>query len=432
MKFNKDSKYFHLGLHLFLVIAASMLFYMLLQNISYLTKAFSTFLKILAPLIYAFILAYLLNPIMDFIERRMLKGKKERFLLRRVLSIVLTYLLVLVFLVVFSYIVLPQLASSVYGILKNIPAYILSVRMWLDHFLIAWLARLSIDTASVQDMLDKLAAYLSDWGQYVTVYLPQLYSLTLQITTSIKNLLLAVIISIYMLYSKELFIAQTKKMLFGLFPPSWAKRMIYLSRLIHTSFGGFISGKIIDSLIIGVLCFIGMSIFRINYPILISVIIGITNIIPYFGPFLGGIPSVLLVFFVSPVKALVLAIFILALQQFDGNILGPKILGASIGLPPFWIIFAVIVGGGLFGLPGMFIGVPVFAVIYTLLTSYVSYSLRQRGLPVLTEAYKEGRFPSVSPPPTATEEDLEEDANETPKENVEETFENTSEDTPQK
>lgn len=396
MKLDKNSKYFHMGLHLFLVIAASLLFYMFLKNFRYFLNGFYFFLKILAPLIYAFILAYLLNPIMDFIEAKIPKakpGKKPRLRVRRILSLFLTYLIVFVFLAVFAYIVLPQLANTLYGIVKNVPAYVSSVRMWLDDFLIGWLTRFSISAEPVQDLLDQSAAYFNEWGQYVTKILPHLYAITMLITTGVKNVLLAVIISVYMLYSKEVFIAQSKKLLFAFLPLSAAKRLVYLSRLVHTSFGSFISGKIIDSLIIGVLCFIGMSILQLPYAVLISVIVGVTNVIPYFGPIIGAIPSVLIVFFASPFQALVLAIFILALQQFDGNILGPKILGDSIGLPPFWIIFAVIVGGGLFGVPGMFMGVPVFAVFYTLLTSYLSYSLHKRGLPDLTEDYKNGRLP---------------------------------------
>lgn len=412
MKLDKDSKYFHVSIYAFLVIAASMIFYLFLGNLPRFNSILSVFLKIMAPLIYAFILAYLLNPVMDYIEKKMTgkKNKKKLFKLRRILSLVLTYTLLIISISVFCYIVLPQLANNLYGIIKHIPSYVLSIRLWLNEFLIAWLEKYSINTAPVQEMLDQAAAYFSEWGQYVTRILPYIYNITMQITTSIKNILLAVIISIYMLYSKEGFIAQSKKLLFGLFPYSLSKKTVYLARLIHTSFGGFISGKIIDSLIIGILCFIGMSILRIDYVILISVIVGVTNIIPYFGPFLGAIPSIIIVFFVSPFQALVLALFILALQQFDGNILGPKILGDAIGLPPFWIITSVIVGGGMFGIVGMFVGVPVFAVIYALIKNYLTYSLQKKGLSVETDDYKNGAFPKANNPlpegvqPPSTEE----------------------------
>ena len=401
MKLDRNSKYFRMSLYLFLAIAASMVFFLFLQNLAFFINIFFWFLRVLSPFISAFFIAYLLNPIMCFFESLILnknKDKKHIRRARRIFALLLTYIIVIIGIAVFCYIVLPQLANSLYGIIRSIPSYIISIRLWLNEFLELWLERFSIDLIFVEDILNQLSAYFSQWGLNLSQHLPQLYTITIQFTTGITNFILAFVISIYMLYSKEIFIAQFKKGLFALFPQRVAAKSIYLIRLVHSSFGGFISGKIIDSVIIGILCFIGMRLLNIEYAVLISVIVGITNVIPYFGPFIGAIPSILIVFFVSPFHALVLAIFILALQQFDGNILGPKILGDSIGLPPFWIIFSVIVGGGMFGVPGMFVGVPIFAVIYTLSKGLLQSSLQKKGLSAATGAYKHGHFPGEAPP----------------------------------
>jgi len=171
------------------------------------------------------------------------------------------------------------------------------------------------------------------------------------------------------------------------------KKLISITHTSNRIFTGFISGKILDSLIIGVLCFIGMSIFNLPMAMLVSVIVGVTNVIPYFGPFIGAIPGALIVFLVDPIKAFWFMLFILALQQFDGNILGPYILGDSIGLPAFWVIFAILVFGSIFGVLGMFIGVPTFAVIYSIIKMWIESRLEKKGMPLSLHEYASEEHP---------------------------------------
>ena len=212
----------------------------------------------------------------------------------------------------------------------------------------------------------------------------------------IWDFFIGLIVAIYVLASREKFAAQTKKAMFAIFKTKHADRIIEVTRTANYVFSGFINGKILDSAIIGVLCFIGVTILKMPYPVLLAVIVGVTNVIPVFGPYIGAIPCILIVFMTNPLKALYLAIFIIALQTFDGNILGPKILGDSTGLSPFWVVFAIVLGGGLFGVTGMIIGVPTFAVIYFLIEEWISQRLTAKNLPTSTKAYMKTKEEEVS------------------------------------
>ena len=204
------------------------------------------------------------------------------------------------------------------------------------------------------------------------------------------DFIIGFIISIYVLASKETFAGQAKKIAYALFEPDSANIILNNFRFTHKTFVGFVGGKILDSIIIGILCFIGTSIMNMPYAVLVSVIIGVTNVIPFFGPFLGAIPTTILIFVVDPghpLNCLYFVLFILILQQFDGNILGPKILGNSTGITGFWVIFSITLFGGLFGVGGMIVGVPLFAVLYAIIKSYVNGALRRKKLPEDTASY---------------------------------------------
>lgn len=246
-------------------------------------------------------------------------------------------------------------------------------------------------------LYEQFSTQVVDWVQNSA--LPQLVALMTGVVTTVSvlfDLLIGIIIALYILNSKDTFCAQAKKTLYSLFSIQRANRIIKRVAYIHRVFGGFITGKLIDSLIIGLLCFAGLRILMgfglmtmdQSYALLISVIIGVTNIIPFFGPFIGAVPSTILIMVISPVQAVYFVLFILALQQFDGNILGPKILGNSTGLSSFWVMFAILVFGGVFGFVGMAVGVPLFAVLYTMATEAVNNLLRKRGLSVDTNAYR--------------------------------------------
>jgi predicted PurR-regulated permease PerM len=199
--------------------------------------------------------------------------------------------------------------------------------------------------------------------------------------------LIGLIVCIYILNSKERFAAQSKKLIYSMFDTERANEIIADARNVHRIFSGFISGKLLDSLIIGMISFVALSCMNMPYAVMISVVVGVTNIIPFFGPFIGAVPSAVIIFTVSPIKSLYFIIYILIIQQIDGNIIGPKILGNSTGLPSFWVLFAIVVGGGLFGFAGMLLGVPVFAVIYMFVSEGIVRALKKRGLPEDTDKY---------------------------------------------
>lgn len=395
MKFRWEKKYLYWGITGFLVIVSCILFFMMLNRIDIVGGAVSVMIGILMPFILGFVFAYLLNPVMDFMEKKWFiplfqKAKSEKLKKApRVLSITLTIIFALAVVTGLVGMVLPQLIDSIVHIVNNLPTYFGNLENWV------------IELVSSNDGLEEmLAAQFEDWSVTITDWaknnlLPQLNSIVGGITNgvigvlvSLKNIFIGIIISIYILASKELFFAQSKKLTYAVFPIKLANSIIKITRRSDNVFGGFIIGKIIDSAIIGVICFVGMSILGMPFPLLISVIIGVTNIIPFFGPFIGAVPSGLLILMIDPLKCLYFGIFILALQQFDGNILGPKILGNSTGLSAFWVMFAILIGGGMFGFVGMLIGVPAFAVIYSILTELANARLARRELPTSTEKYR--------------------------------------------
>ncbi len=209
----------------------------------------------------------------------------------------------------------------------------------------------------------------------------------LNILSEVFNAIIGIIVSIYILFSKELFVRQSKKCVYAVLSARHANMVLHLTTKSHEIFGGFVIGKLIDSAIIGVLCFVGLSILKMPYALLVSVIVGVTNIIPFFGPYIGAVPSAVLIMLDTPIKGVYFIIFILLLQQFDGNILGPKILGNSTGLSAFWVIVAILLGGGLFGFVGMIMGVPTFAVLYYVVQMLVNSHLERKNLPTGSEYY---------------------------------------------
>lgn len=399
MKYRWDNRYLHWGVTAFLVIAASLLFYYGIFHMKTLIVGIKTFFSIMAPVVYGFAIAYILSPVVNFLEKKIifpLFEKKMIFLEKRGKRVVrwICVLLSLIFLLVVIYtlvmMILPQLIRSIMNIIYSFPAYVKVVENWLNSFMErGW--DLNADT------IDMLNTYSAQAQEYMTTtILPQMQDMLKNISAGVfdvlvflKNFLIGAIVSIYVLADKEIFVAKTKMALYVLMPTTRGNQIIHAMRFTHKTFGGFINGKILDSLIIGVLCYIGTTLLDMPYAILISVIVGVTNVIPFFGPYLGAIPCTLLILLVDPLKALYFVIFILVLQQFDGNILGPKILGDSTGLSSFMVIVAIMVGGGLFGIPGMIVGVPVCAVINAALWHFIGHSLKDKKMPHETAEYYE-------------------------------------------
>ena len=392
MKHLRKNRYVLVGLTLFLTFVACTLFKIFLDNFNVL-GVIRTIVRLMMPFMIGFALAYLLNPVMKFFERNLFERafrnsrlKKKRKLVRG-LSVLTTVVVALAAFTVVLLLLIPQLAYSLMGILNNLPEYMKNLGNYVEG-LVAGNQELAnfVDT-QMTTINDTIQDFIATAMPSITKLLGNVTVGVIGVVNALKDSILGIIISVYVLYAKEQFIAQAIKVSVALTTDSFSKPFIFLVRETHGVFGGFISGKIIDSLIIGVLCFIGTSILGMPYAVLVSVIVGVFNVIPFFVPFIGSIPSALLILMVDPLKCLWFVIFIIVLQQFDGNILGPYILGGTTGLSAFWVIFAILTFGGLFGFIGMFVGVPVFAVIYTLISRGINKKLEKKGRSTATADY---------------------------------------------
>lgn len=391
MKFRKDPKYLHWGITALAVIILSIILYVIFTNLPGFFETVKSFLTILSPVIYGLCIAFILNPIMVFIEKHILPFFRKRKIseqaarsISRTISVVVSILIGLAVVYGFFALLLPNLIESVRGIIGNMQQYSETVQGWLDTF--------TADYPQYSDYVEKVIEGVEGWIQTnVLANLPNLVvTATSQAYLVLKgtaNILIGLVAAIYMLSSKEKFQAQSKKIIVAVMKRDKADHFFEVMSQANRIFSGFISGKLIDSLIIGVLCYIGMAILRLPYPELISTIVGVTNVIPFFGPIIGAIPSGLLILLVNPMQALYFLIFVFGLQQLDGNLIGPYILGDAVGLPSFWILVSITIFGGMFGFVGMLLGVPVFAVLYMLIRETVNQKLAEKGAPVCTSYY---------------------------------------------
>ena len=389
MKIEWNRKYNTIAVYAFLVVVASIVFLAGVLNFQWLMGMTMKIINLLMPFIYGFVMAYILNPVLHFIESKIfppLFGDRGSYKLRRALSIFLTYLFAFFTIGVFFSSVIPQIVESVYNLASRIPSYLGSIEGIIRQ-IVAETNSVDLPSDVVDSLVISFEDALKSLYAVLRATLPVLMDFTVKFSAGVLNWVLGLIISVYMFMGKERFFAQAKKLLYALFEKDTVDEILRQTRDSHAIFSGFITGKILDSLIIGLICFACLSVFRMPYAMLISVIVGVTNVIPYFGPFIGAIPSVFIMLTVSPIKALFLALFILVLQQFDGNILGPKILGQSTGLSAFWVVFSIMLFGGLFGFVGMFIGVPTFAVIYSNIRAFAERRLRRKNLPLATRDY---------------------------------------------
>lgn len=397
MKFRIDKKYIHWGVTAFLVIAGSIFFYYLLFHRANISNGIHAFFSVTMPILDGLLLSYLLTPILNGVEKRFLiplckkwhieintRNKKKI----RALSILLTVIIVTIAIYSFFSMVIPQLIKSIQSIILQFPIYVNNLTVWVKKILAD---NPDIETAVIE-VMDNYSVELNNFLNLNL--LPKMNELIKNVSLSflgflmrLWNLIIGFIISIYILGSKELFAGQAKKIAYAVFETNTANAVISDVRFTHRTFSGFMVGKVIDSIIIGIICFLGTSMMGTPYAILISVIVGITNIIPFFGPYLGAIPSALLILMVNPLQCLYFIIFILVLQQFDGNVIGPKILGNSTGLSGFWVIFSITLFGGIFGILGMIAGVPVFAVIYAGIRALINQLLLKKQLPIDTKSY---------------------------------------------
>lgn len=389
--------YFRMGFTGFLTVAACITFFFVLFRWGTISAAIGKIVKSAEPIIIGLALAYLLMPVKQFIEKPMyqflvskkLKEEKAKNLSKTIGIIgAIVFLLVIIGILIMS--LGPALLTSILGLVDAMPSYIESFVKWISDSGLA-------DTEAavfIGNAISSFTVELENWAKteilpLVQQYITQITSGVLSVVKAILNFLIGIVAMIYVMSIHESLVGQCKKIIYAIFPAKKGNIIIDTVRKSNKIFGGFVIGKIIDSAIIGVIAYIGCLIMKTPSALLVAFIVGVTNVIPFFGPFIGAIPSIALVLIQSPIHALYLAIFILILQQVDGNIIGPKILGESTGLSAFWVLTSILIAGGLFGFFGMLLGVPVFAVIYYILQQILSYRMKTKNLSTATDAYIE-------------------------------------------
>lgn len=400
-------EHFRQGMTLFIVIISCIICYFAFLRFDAIAKVIGKIVDILKPIIYGLVIAYLLNPIMKKVEllfeklfRDKIKSEKVFNSLSRTTGIIASLICAVLIISALLNMLIPELYKSIMGLVNSFPDLVEDA---IDR-----LNKLQHTDFATNEMLRNVLVQageaLGNWVE--TDLLPRSNELMSNLTAGVLGVfgevldfVIGICAAVYLLSNKETFLAQSRKVIYALLPSKRANIVLHIFRKSNETFGGFIIGKIIDSAIIGVLCFVGVSILKIPYVVLVSVFVGVTNVIPYFGPFIGAIPCAILILLVDPLKGLYFIIFIFLLQQLDGNVIGPKILGDSTGLSAFWVLFSILLFGGLFGVLGMIIGVPTFAMIYYIIKLYISQRLEGKKLPTGTNCYddqnyvdNEGRF----------------------------------------
>ena len=362
-------------------ISLSIIFFFLIYRFDGFGSAISTLTSILMPFIYGAVIAYLLKPVCNTIEgflRRFIPEKMKGLI--SVLSIALTILFGLLLIYALLMMIIPQLITSVTALYYTAQSNFARFVRWANH--LEFIENNEKIMSLLNTAYETMTTNLDSWVKNTLI--PSMQDIVsgaaigvLNIVTWAKNLIIGIIVAVYMLASRKRFVQQAKLIFYSVFKPRWAQLIIEEIQYADKMFGGFINGKIMDSAIIGVLCYIGCLIFKFPSALLVSVIIGVTNVIPFFGPFIGAVPATLLILIQNPIKALWFILFVLVLQQVDGNIIGPKILGNTTGLSSFWVLFAILLFGGLWGFVGMIVGVPLFAVIYDIIKKLVIHGLKR-------------------------------------------------------
>ena len=404
MKIYTNKKYQTIAVYAAVVIAVNVLLVLALDNISDILDSIYNFFDVMQPVTWGLIIAFLTNPLMVRTSRLIEKfykteeKRKKSAGLTKALSVIITELLFLGIVTGIVAIVVPELIKSIMEIFDNAGSIAESIQKWinkvfrnypaLEQAATNWLSDFNTDVGTIYDKLKPMLENILSgaWG----------------IVTVVKNFLLGLIVSVYMLCSKEKLLAQFKKIIIALTKKRTCEKIMAGCEQANTVFSGFITGKIIDSIIIGLICFIGLTIMSMPYATMISVIIGVTNIIPFFGPLIGAVPTGLLILLIEPKKCVIFIIFVVVLQQFDGNILGPKILGDSTGLPGFWVLISLFLFGGLFGFGGMILAVPTTALLYSFIRGSVEEKLRKKKLPTSTAYYMDDVQHLYKKPPERT------------------------------
>ena len=353
-------------------------FYTLINNVEPLFGVLQAIFVALSPFIYGIGIAFLLNPLRKIIEYSWLEKTKLKPRTKKIIASFGALFIGIIMLFVFFSILIPQMISSIQTFLSSFEGYVDSARNFFEsnNFFSDDLLK------TLNPVIDKGVSMLGDWVSNLASSLNAILMYSVIFAKSVMNFLIGMIIALYILLDEVNLKRQMKKVLYALLPEKTTKGILRTTRLTINTFNSFVAGKAVDSLIIGILCYIILSFMKMPYTPLISVVVGVTNMIPVFGAFLGAVPSILILLLVDPFKALEFSIFILILQQVDGNIIGPRILGGAVGLPTLYVMFAIIIGGALFGIVGMFIGVPVFSVIFVLVSEFIHRQLDKKNITI--------------------------------------------------
>ena len=373
MKNNKWQVTQNVASHL-IVVFAGILFYLGLSNFNQVKAVAGQVAGLLSPFFVGIAIAYLLDGPARFFQAKLFRG-------RRGPAVAMAFVCALVLVGVLLGLVIPQVVQSLTTLASTLtagmPGYLAQLREWIQQLS----TQFGLDPEELNKALASYTQLLSQASSLITtMLLPRLLNYSVAIGSGLVTAITAIISALYMLLEKDKLLRQLRKVIYAALPPKRSHRVLAVCSQANQVFSGFINGKLLDSLIIGIICFFGMTLLRMPLTVLISTVIGVTNVIPFFGPFIGAIPSIMILLIFDPIKALEFAVFVLVLQQFDGNILGPKILGDSTGLSALWVLVAIIVGGGLFGFAGMVLGVPAFAVLYSLSSDWLALALRRRGV----------------------------------------------------
>ena len=377
-QFRWDKKYLYWGITAFCVVAASILFYFILKKLPALGKGLDKLLAILSPFVWGLILTYLMAPLMKKLDKHM----------PRWVAVLICEIALLLIIAALIYLVIPQLYSSLETIVSSSPAYYEKMMSWATALM-----------KNNPDLEGRLTALVGDFNNGIvdlikTKLLPSLGNVVSNVTTGVVyavkalvNGIIGIIVSAYVLMKYETVGAGGRKLLYSIFTVPAAEKIRKGIGFIDKVFMNYLEGNLLDSLIIGIICYLFCEIVAMPYTLLVSVIVGVTNIIPFFGPFIGAIPSALIILMVSPAKCLIFVIFIIILQQMDGNVIKPKILGTSVGINGFWVMFSIILFGGLFGFWGMLLGVPIWVCLFTGIKELVNRKLKRSELPTEPAAY---------------------------------------------
>lgn len=377
MKFKRNEKYASIAFYACIISALTAILVMAGLHISSILGAISSLFRCFEPIVIGFILAYLINPAMRFLEKHFPKSRsadKQHPRLRRILALILAYLIYLVGIGMLLWMLIPRLADSWGDLTKKLSEYGESVSGLIDT------VSQKVPFINAENLTESMQRFFSDSYSLLQKITPHITSFLTGAISQVTNVFLGIVLSVYFLLYRDRLCAQCRAVNRALLPERAAAHVEDFVHTTDSTFGGFIRGKLLDSLIVGIVTFIVLAIVRMPYSPLVSVIVGVTNVIPFFGPFIGAIPSALIIFIVSPTKAFWFLVIILIIQQFDGNLLNPKILGQSTGLSSLGVILSIIIMGDLFGVAGMFFGVPLFALFVNLVRRFIHWSFRRRGL----------------------------------------------------